>query len=592
MRQFTHGTLLAILALANTISAIPSFSTDNYPAHPAEPVTLFAQSQPQAPLGLWTRLRNSVIETLWGVPPQQRNHRGGNKQQYPLYSAPASLRARYGDDIVLRFRLRTADEVKALVEASSILFLDVWASTDEWVDIRLAKDVVPSLLGLLPKSLQTAHAPLIHDLPQTVYESYPSSSQRSPDNGRGFLPSSEPSSDVTNIFFEDYQPLSVIGPWMRLLASMFPSHVQLISIGSSFEGRDILALRVGVRPANDPEPRKTVIIGGGSHAREWIGISTVNYVAYSLITAYGKSTPISKLLEQFDFIFIPTINPDGYVYTWETDRLWRKNRQETSLPFCPGIDLDRTWGFEWNGNITGDNPCSESYGGDEPFAGTEARQLAEWVKEQTEQHNVKFVAYLDLHSYSQQVLYPYSYSCRPRPPNLENLEELAMGIAKAIRLTNRQSYAVSSACQGFTASRQTKLDTFPRMESTGGSALDWFYNDVGVKYAYQLKLRDKGSYGFLLPRENIVPTGKEVFNAVMVLGKFLLGPDCFQDLEWEAEFQRLNEADNPILDDGDDDDGGDGQDRKDDSWIPDEYKHDNDHDDDDEGWGLRRRRRR
>ncbi|KAL2368080.1 zinc carboxypeptidase [Blastomyces gilchristii SLH14081] len=592
MRQFTHGTLLAILALANTISAIPSFSANNYPAHPAEPLALFAQSQPQAPLGLWTRLRNSVIERLWGVPPQQRNHRGGNKQ-YPFYSAPASLQARYSDDVVLRFRLQTADEVKALVEASNILFLDVWASTDEWVDIRLAKDVVPSLLGLLPKSLQTAHVPLIHDLPQTVYESYPSSSQRPTDNGRGFLPSRESSSDVTNIFFEDYQPLSVIGPWMRLLASMFPSHVQLISIGSSFEGRDIPALRVGVRPANDPKPRKTVIIGGGSHAREWIGVSTVNYVAYSLITTYGKSTPISTLLEQFDFIFIPTINPDGYVHTWETDRLWRKNRQETSLPFCPGVDLDRTWGFEWNGNATGDNPCSESYGGDEPFAGTEARQLAGWVKEQTEQHNVKFIAYLDLHSYSQQVLYPYSYSCLPRPPNLENLEELAMGIAKAIRLTNRQSYTVSSACQGFTASqKKVKLDTFPRMESAGGSALDWFYNDVGVKYSYQLKLRDKGSYGFLLPRENIVPTGKEVFNAVMVLGKFLLGSDGFEGLNWEAEFQRLNEADKPILDDGDDDEEEDGQDKNDDSWIPDEYKNDNDHDDDDDGWGLRRRRKR
>ncbi|KKZ64021.1 hypothetical protein EMCG_01682 [[Emmonsia] crescens] len=593
MRQIAHGAVLAILALAYPICAVPSFPSSNYPTHPAEPVALFSQPQAQAPLGLWTKLRNSVIERLWGVPPQQRGHRGGNKHQYPLFSAPASLRARYGDDVVLRFRLQTADEVKALVEASNILFLDVWSSTDEWVDIRLAKDVVPSLLGLLPKSLQTAHVPLIHDLPQTVYESYPSSSQRPTDGGRGFLPSSASSSDVTNIFFEDYQPFSVIVPWMRLLASMFSSHVQLINIGSSFEGRDIPALRVGVRPANDPKPRKTVIIGGGSHAREWIGVSTVNYVAYSLITAYAKSRPISTLLEQFDFIFIPTINPDGYVYTWESDRLWRKNRQETSLPFCPGVDLDRTWGFEWDGNTTVHNPCSENYAGDEPFAGAEARQLAEWVKDQTEQHNVKFIAYMDLHSYSQQILYPYSYSCLPRPPNLENLEELAMGIAKAIRLTNKESYAVSSACEGLSASqKKDKSDTFPRMESTGGSSLDWFYNDLGVKYSYQLKLRDRGSYGFLLPRRNIVPTGQEVFNAVMVLGKFLLGPDIFEGLDWEAEFQRPNKADKPILDADADDDDDDGQDGKDDSWIPDEYENNNDQDDDSDGWGFRRRRKR
>ncbi|KAG5297839.1 zinc carboxypeptidase [Histoplasma ohiense] len=598
MRLFTHGQVLALLAFVNTISAIPSFSTNSYPSHPAEPVSLFSQHQPQAPLGLWTRLRNSVIERVWGVPPQQR-HRGGNKHQYPPFSAPASLRARYGDDVVLRFKLQTADEVKALIEASNILFLDVWSSTDEWIDIRLAKDVVPSLLGLLPKSLQTTHVPLIRDLPQTIYESYPSPSRSPSDRERGFLPSGEPSSDVTNIFFENYQPLSVIVPWMRLLASMFPSHAQFISIGSSFEGRDIPALRVGVRPANDQKPRRTLIIEGGSHAREWIGVSTVNYVAYSLITSYGKSKPISTLLEQFDFIFIPTINPDGYVYTWETDRLWRKNRQETSLPFCPGVDLDRTWGFEWNGNATGDNPCLESYGGDNPFAGAEAHQLAEWVKDQTEQCNTKFVAYMDLHSYSQQILYPYSYSCLSQPPNLENLEELAMGIAKAIRLTNRKTYAVSSACGGLMASQKKKAkpETFLRMESTGGSALDWFYHDFGVKYAYQLKLRDRGSYGFLLPRENIVPTGKEVFNAVMMLGRFLLGESsAFQELDWDAEFQRPNKDDKPILNDDDDYDDADANDdgigRKDDSWIPDEYKGDNDRDESDGGWGFRRLRKR
>lgn len=331
---------------------------------------------------------------------------------------------------------------------------------------------------------------------------------------------------LEDAFFREYRPWSIIVPWMRLLASMFSSHTRLVTIGHSHENREILAFRVGVHPTNDhvvSQPRKVIIVTGGSHAREWITISTVSYAAYSFIVNYGRDPTITRLVEDYDWIFIPTINPDGYVHAWMVDRLWRKNRQPTPLSFCKGIDLDRTWSSHWDEANTSRNPCSETYAGEESMSGVEAKALASWVRNETTNRTSEIVSFVDLHSYSQQILLPYSYSCQDLPPTLEALEELGHGLARAIKRTHQYEFSVMRACRSNSLLPLTidNTEKAPRLQTAGGSPLDWFYDVMRVRAAFQLKLRDTGSYGFLLPKEFIVPSGEEIFNALTFLGDAL-----------------------------------------------------------------------
>ncbi|KAK3945013.1 hypothetical protein QBC46DRAFT_278284 [Diplogelasinospora grovesii] len=462
-------------------------------------------------------LIESAIELVFGKIP------GKAKESRP----DEALQARYRDDVVIRFNVSTSEEEGALSKAADQMLLDVWAFTPEFVDIRLHKEDVTSLLTLLPASLQPSV--LIPDVSAAVMATYPSKAadgnRFDSDTGDSDKMRTLVADGVDNIFFRDYQPLSVITSWMRLIQAMFPSYVQMTSVGQSYEGRDIPALRVGDRSGDHAEdgPRKTILITGGVHGREWISTSTVTYLAWSVITAFGKEQVITKLLQHFDIVFVPVLNPDGYEYTWHSDRLWRKSRQETKMSYCRGLDLDRAFGYEWESARHHSDPCSESYGGDQPFQAVEASELAKWAGNQT-LNGVRFVALLDLHSYSQQILFPYSYTCSIDPPNRENLEELAVGLAKAIRISSGEYYSVASACEGAVArDYSTTSDALPRIESGGGSAIDWFYHDLHARYSYQIKLRDTGSYGFLLPSENIIPTGEEMLQALKYFVDYLLG---------------------------------------------------------------------
>lgn len=477
----------AFLALALFIQL--SSASYNFPA---------AESSEKA----WPRkIFDSIVDLKW--------HNEQNVLESPHDGISTMDWTQYEDDIVLRFNFSSPREKNALLRASETLVLDIWRLNKDSADVRISRHRYKDLLRILPKSMRksSAHRVMIEDLQHAVISTFPMA------NNEMKITKDSNVHTMAEMFFKDYRDLSSINYWLDLLESTYPQLVSIEVIGQSFEGRDLRAIHIH---GKDPEiEKKTVVVTSGLHAREWISVTSTLYTIYELISNY-KSGPESDLLDELDFLFIPVMNPDGYAYSWEHDRLWRKNRQDTGVPICKGIDLDHSFSYQWQAS-TG-TACSESYAGSFALEALEAKHFATYINK-TAQTGHKYYGYLDWHSYSQTILYPYAYSCDAEPRDEENLLELAYGLAKAIRWTSGKHFDVLPACEDRDGLFSSKYG-----EGSGGSALDFMYHMHAI-WAFQVKLRDTGNYGFLLPKKYIMPVAKEMYNSFKYFGDFILNPE-------------------------------------------------------------------
>lgn len=405
---------------------------------------------------------------------------------------------KYHNEKVVRITEDPKNVLLVLASAGNITY-QKWGSSasERFVDIHVDEDN-HAVLQLFLWSCQV----IIENLADAIAETMPQHQDPVVETTQAH--------PLSEIFFREYRPLETIDAWLGILQQTFPDIVLVEEIGQTYEHRPLKIVHIS-RPSDiDHGKRKTVVVTGGTHAREWVSVSSVCYAIYLLLQLYLEEP--NKISEELDFLFIPVMNPDGYAYTWTEDRLWKKNRQETHLPKCFGIDIDHSFDFHWT--RSSDWACGEEYSGESPFEALEARVWHEYLNSTNDDHNI--YGYIDLHSYSQEVLYPYAFSCTEQPRDEENLIELAYGISKTIRRQSGKNYNVLPACI------DKDLDLLPDLGS--GSALDFMYHNRAY-WAYQLKLRDSGSHGFLLPSKYIEPVGREVAAAIYYFCTFILSDE-------------------------------------------------------------------
>ncbi|CAH0546621.1 unnamed protein product [Brassicogethes aeneus] len=295
----------------------------------------------------------------------------------------------------------------------------------------------------------------------------------------------------TGMSWTAYNSLETIVDWMDSLATEYPDKVTKITVGKTYEGRDINGVKLSF---NSNNTNNAVFIEANIHAREWITSAVVTWILNEFLTSTDAG--VRNLAESHDWYIVPVLNVDGFQYTKTTDRMWRKTR--TPYGKCYGVDPNRNWGYHWNEGGTSKNPCSDSYLGPAPFSEECTRTTSKYLSTIAD----KLIGYIGFHSYSQLLLIPYGHS----PAHVENydqLEEIGLKAAKSLAKRYGTQYTVGNIVE--------------TIYIASGSSMDWVKGNYKTPVTYTYELRDTGRYGFLLPAKQIIPTAEETLDSLVTM---------------------------------------------------------------------------
>lgn len=390
---------------------------------------------------------------------------------------------------VHRLRAVGTDLALAKRAMSSIPHETLNEARGSW-DVLIAPEQLDAFNALGLKS-RTLHENLAHSIAR---ESHVKNSWKRQSNG---------SDDA---WFDSYHAYEDHITWWRDLQSSFPDNSNWTSTGTSYEGRDMFGVHFW--GADGPGKKPAVIYHGTVHAREWITAPVIEYIAKQLVDAY-KTNGTQSFLDKYDFYMFPIVNPDGFVFSQTDNRLWRKNRQpppaNAQNQTCYGRDINRNWETNWDSSTRGASrdPCSQTYRGEAPRDTPENKGMDTMIRKIRDEQGIEL--YIDWHSYSQLILFPFGDKETLYAPELGMWTKTASLMSEQIRLESKNDTTYVFGPSGAT------------LYPTTGASIDHVYSTGRAKFSMTIELPDTGDYGFVLPPERIRPAAEEQWVGQKVL---------------------------------------------------------------------------
>ncbi len=291
---------------------------------------------------------------------------------------------------------------------------------------------------------------------------------------------------------------------LQATAAAHPDIVHLFSIGTSYQGRALWAVKVSdnvMVDENEPE----VMFDSLTHAREHLSLEQDLAILRWLTDGYGIDPRITHEVNTREIWIIFAVNPDGAEYdlTGSPYRAWRKNRQPNPGSTHIGTDLNRNYGYDWGccGGSSG-STASITYRGPRAFSAPETQAMRDFMLSRRVGGVQQIKVAITFHTSGELVLWPYGHTKTNVPPDMTTADHAALATI-GTRMAHRNGYHPMQSSD---------------LYITDGDEIDWAYGTQRIwMYTLELYGRGPGVKEFYPPDEIITRETERNKEAILYL---------------------------------------------------------------------------
>ena len=213
---------------------------------------------------------------------------------------------------------------------------------------------------------------------------------------------------VASRYLSKYDPLAgdeEMEEDLKALAKAYPEHMELSSLGTTKDGREIYLARFGSADAGN-----SIIIQAAIHAREYmtalLTMKQLEYYLYYYDTGYYNGIPYSDIFDTTAVYLIPMLNPDGVTISqsglsgirseaireeitdwYERDRESGRTTESFSEYLrrfkanANGVDLNRNFDMGWDEFVGSGRQGADRYKGEAAGSEPESAALLQLTEE-------------------------------------------------------------------------------------------------------------------------------------------------------------------------------------------------------------------